>query len=489
MRLDEYAWSHNPRGMHNALATTGVDPKRYVEMKLGWCKLVAVDREYTMVTPQMLAYNITPIVRLWRPRFGASAYNEEMVIAYKDYIRTGVKWFEFYNEPNLDTEWPMGILPDYNNVEGVIAPIVQNWLDWAAKIIDLGAYPAFPALAEAVGRHEDVTGWLLAMMTYLADNYYDRFREIANNGMWVATHPYIYNHFYQEGSGARTARAPEEQRADEGGWHFEYPYDPITQANDPGLTPFSGGPNYPRGDPVGLTGMGHAFIKKFQEFFGGGAIPIVGTEGGITPVPDPGSARQLDTRFPPFNWASHGEATLAMFNWIAQQGPPWMFGLTLWKENDYFESPGGLLPAVLRLRQTDPIYKNVPPIEALEGPGPRVVKAPITPIGPGPIHGSPDYHFLIIAPGFNTNWFFQNARDYWERFRPTLITAAEYIAYLPYAKSLAVTVLTTPELADYMSQQIKDRWPTVWFDLIVGEREDDIAKVLKERAANGRRFG
>jgi hypothetical protein len=486
MRLDEYQWSHNPRGMHNPKAANFFNVPRLVSMKMGWAKIVAVDREFLNIIPQLVGNNITPIVRLWRPRFGAGAVTSDMITAWKEYKAAGVRWFEFYNEPNLEAEWPEGSFPDFNNVAGVIAPLMQNWLTFAETIIAMGAYPAFPALAEAVGQTVDVGSWLIAMMSYLADTFYDRFRAVANSGMWCATHPYFYNHFYQEGAGPLQARLPGLERADEGGWHFEYPYDPITQANDPGLTAVSGGPKYPLGDPIGLTGVGHAFIKRFQDYFGGGAVPVVGTEGGITPVPGPTDSRQLDTRFPPFTWDSHAEATVAAFDWIAQESPPWMFGLTLWKDDEYFEGPAGPLPATRRLTETMPSFKRVPPLEALDGPGPRVAKVPV---GPGPIHGSPDYHFLIIAPGFNTNWFFQEARDYWDRFRPTVVSSDDFIAYLPYARSLGVTVLCTPEAAGYMTQQIKERWPTVWFDLIVGQSAEDIARVLRERAYTGRRFG
>jgi hypothetical protein len=354
-------------------------------------------------------------------------------------------------------------------------------------MIELGAYPAFPALAESSLPHEDAVAWLTAMLAFLADYYYDRFRAVADNGLWVATHPYFYNHFYQESGRANRPRPPEQQNSAEGGWHFEYPYDPITQADHPGLTTVSGGAEKPRGDPVGLIGMGDAFMKKYQEMFGGGAVPVVGTEGGIYPVPGTkGDIVQRDGRFPPYTWNSHAEATIAMFNWIANQAPPWMFGVTLWKEDSYFEATDGPARAVQRMVEVTPAFKNVPPIEALNGPGPRALFGGK---GPGPIHGAPDLHFLVVAPGFNTNWFFGHLREYWERFRPTVTTSVDFFAFIPYSRSLAVTVLATPETADYMAQQIKSRWATVWIDLISAAREEDIAAVLRDRVTTGRRFG
>lgn len=486
MRLDQYQWSHNPRGMHNKQAFINVDSARMASMKLGWVKLVAGGYEYDVESVRLLQNNITPIVRIWRPRFGYGPYTNEMVVGWAEYIKSGVRWFEYYNEPNLSIEWPDNTPPDYNNIPTCIAPLMQNWLSWAELIITMGGYPAFPALSESVGNKEDVTSWLLAMFTYLAENYYDRFRLIANSGMWFATHPYFYNHYYQEASGPLTARPPDLQRAEDGGWHFEYPYDPLTQADQPGLTAVSGPPKYPRGDPIGLTGMGQALIQKFQEMFGGGAVPVIGTEGGITPVPaNRLDSRQLDNRFPAFNWFSHGEATLACFNWIAQQAPPWMFGLTVWKEDEYFEGQDRPLRAVQRMIDTAPYFKLVPPIEALGGPGPLNNSMQ----GPGPIHGTPDYHFLLVTPGFDTNWFFGEAREYWDQFRPTIVSSLDFISYIPYQKSLAVTVLATPDLADYMTQQIKGRWPTVWFDLIVAHQPNEVANILRKRAAVKRRFG
>lgn len=487
MRLDEYQWSHNPRGLHNKGAPHRWNIDRLRQIKLGWAKMVAIDGEYMDDIGPLLANNITPIVRIFRPRFGAGPASAIGIEMWRGYVKRGVRWFEFYNEPNLENEWPSATPPTYTNINGIIAPLMTNWLEWAELMISMGAYPAFPALSETVGSTEDVSSWLIAMMTYLADHYFERFRAIIGNGLWCATHPYFYNHFYQEGPNVLTPRRSSEENALEGGWHFEYPYDPLTQASNPGLTATTGGPDFPQGDPIGLTGMGQAFMDYVQDIFGVGAIPVVGTEGGITPVPvSLGDTRQLDNRYPSFDGYSHAEATVAAFNWIATQAPPWMFGLTLWKEDDYFDGPGGIVRTVQRLSETQPIFKTVPPLDALDGPGSHSLHGGK---GPGPIHGSPDYHFLMLSPGLNADWFFANGRAYWEQFRPTLITSPEYIAFLPRNKSLGITILSTPDMAGYMSQGIRDRWPNVWFDLIVAESESKVATVLQDRATSGKRFG
>jgi hypothetical protein len=479
--------------MHNTRAFLKLNHPRYVQARLGWLKLVTGSDEYVGDVPLLLANGITPIIRLYEPKFGASQVTSDQLNLTTLYVGAGARWFEFYNEPNLPLEWSDTIQPDYNNLSNVIAPLMDHWLQWAELVITLGGYPAFPALAETTGQYQDVTSWLKAMMNYLATKWYDRFRTVANSGLWCATHPYFYNHFYQEAGSPKSARPPEAQVGTDGGWHFEYPYDPITQANDPGRSVLDPSAGAPSGDPIGLTGMGQAFMQLFVKLFGGGAVPVVGTEGGITPLPTPGSLTQTDTRFPPFTWASHGEATLACFNWIANQAPPWMFGLTLWKEDAYWgdssrQTPGNVMLAVNRLSAVPPMFKPVPPIEALAGPGPGPANRTPVP-GPGPLHGEPDYHFIVLSPDFDASWLFTSAHDYWDRFRPALVTNIDLVGIVPGTKSLAVTALCTPAQANALAKSILALGPNVYLDLLAPATPDELIATLTTRVASGRRFG
>ncbi|MFN8419249.1 MAG: hypothetical protein U0528_08410 [Anaerolineae bacterium] len=483
MRLDEYEWSRNPRGLHNKAAPFRMDFERMIRARYGWCKMVCIGGEYMDDLPWMLSNGITPIIRVFRHNWGAAPATDELIGIWRAYANSGVKWFEFYNEPNLGNEWPNGTVQDYRNTAGIIAPLMENWLSWAEMMVSWGCYPAFPALSEATGDIVDVNGWLQAMLNYLAERQYDRFRAVMNNGLWVATHPYIYNHFYQEGEGPLKPRFS--TNAQEGGWHFEYPYDPISQATHPGITTVSGTGDFPRGDPIGLCGVGEAFLIKAYELFGGGAIPVVGTEGGIYPVPQsPGEIHQIDDRYPAVGWQSHGEGTLAMFNWIADQAPPWMFGVALWKENDYYEGPGGHVPAVGLMETNLPRLKSVPPLEALGNVNPGALLA-----GPGPVQGTPDHHALLLAPDLNPDWFFNGAKSYYEKFRPQILTDVEYISHIPHQTSLAVTVLATPATQNYAKEQISQHWANVLIDLIIVETEADLAKVLAQRVKANSRLG
>ncbi len=111
------------------------------------------------------------------------------------------------------------------------------------------------------------------------------------------------------------------------------------------------------------------------------------------------------------------------------------------------------------------------------------------PEGPGPVHGSPDYHFVILTPGLDPDWFFQTAEAYWARFRPAVMDTDALIAMLPYTKSVAVTVIARPDQVAQVNAQIRDRWPNVWYDLVVAQTSADLSGVFAQRLAAGRPFG
>ncbi len=498
MRLDDYEWSRNPRGMHNE----GVFRYRlahYQQIHAGWVKLVSSDIEYIQHIPELLAAGITPIIRVFRAEASEHPADARAYTEIQRYIDAGARWFELWNEPNLGNEWSLALASRLNphDIGTFIAPLMDNWIIWAERVIEMGGYPAFIPLAESTAMPHAAIPWLRNMMTYLRDAHYDRFRAVLGNGLWCATHPYIYNHFYQEipGGGPLSARPPEAQNAAQGGWHFEYPYDPISQANDPGRTVWGGTALTPLGDPVGLMAMGQAFMELLLENFGGGVVPVVGTEGGIWPWPGPGEPPRVDdNRFPGVTWESHAEATTAMFDWIASSAaPPWLFGVTVWKEDIYWDGPNGTVPTVHRLAETAPPFKNVPPLDtggtAWPGPGYGTPAATAEPEGPGPVHGTPDYHFIILAESINPDWFFRAAEAYWLRFHPVLLDNTDLIPLLPYDKSLAITVIATPDMIEQMNAQIRERWPTAWYDLIVVQTPDELGEVFAQRVTVGRRFG
>lgn len=491
MLLSDFQWSRNPRGLHvQRILITPLEIERWTRPRMGWVKLIASELEYIDDSRLFLEANVTPVLRPYRAAWGARPMDRGIREQCLAYAEAGVKWFEFYNEPNLGVEWPSGMDPDWQDMNNVIRPLADNWLDWAEYIISIGGYPGFISLAESEHPRYASVRWMDAFLNYYAENRFDRFKNALAGGMYCATHPYILNHFYQEqpGGGPLSARPPSEQNAEEGGWHFEYPYDPISQANDSGRTVYGGTELTPNGDPNGLIAMGRMFNERCADLFGTQAIPVLGTEGGIWPFRD--GSYQQDNRFPPYTEESQAEATVAMFEWIANQAPPWFFGVCLWKEDEYYFN-GTNVPAINRLAAIPPIFRNVPPVNVMaDGYSPVRISPDGEPlVGPGPIRGRPDLHMILLAPGLNTDWFFETAQPYWNTFRPIVTTRADLLTSIPYEVSVAMTVIAQPDQVHDMTEAIQERYPHVWFDLIVAADLDDVRELFNFRVVSNRRFG
>ncbi len=471
MRLDEYQWSRNPRGLHvYSIYQTPLEIRRYTQMRAGWAKLIVVGNEYVDDAMRLIDLNITPCVRLYLGAAGATPFTANWRSLTDLFVRAGVKWFEFYNEPNLGVEWPAGTDPDWRDTERFIKPLMDNWLLWAEYIVSVGCYPGFIPLAESDVLPYAAVRWMDAMLNYLANTHYERFQRVLASGLYCATHPYILNHWYRDGSSGR--------------WHFEYPYDPRSQASDPGRTLYGGTALTPNGDPVGLIAMGRMFNERCATLFGSQAVPVLGTEGGIFPFR--GGTFQQDSRYPAYDDRSQAVGTVAMFEWIAREAPPWMFGVTLWKEDDYYNGDY-TAPAIGLMGDTPVILKTVPAIEVM---GPGITPVPtIPPPGPGPIHGQADFHLIILASGLSSDWFFNTARSYWERFRPIVTTIPELIDLVPNSKSLAATVIAPPDLIGSMQSAIRDRFVYVYFDLIIADDFVRVEEVFARRVATNLRFG
>lgn len=480
MNLNEYIWSLNPRGMHSA--GNFLDVSLMSRDQMGWAKIVALADGEVALAENAMNEDLTPIVRIYRERPGNAPVDAVALQQYQAYRTAGVRWFEHYNEPNLDVEWPNGANRNPNDVT-VVGPLMDNWLAWAEFIISIGGYPAFPSLADVNdGTVQDTITWIRQMLTYLFDVHYERFRTVLNNGAYIAVHPYIANHFYQEipGGGPTSARPPSQQNADEGGWHFEYPLDPLQQANDPGRTVYGGTALAPFGDTVSLLGSTTVVMDMLREMFGVGAIPFVGTEGGIPAPVGPEDIQQQDNRYPSYTWQSHAEATAAMFDWIATTAPPWFFGIALWKYDLYYRTAVGEIPATARLRQKFPLQKAVPALPALGDIG-DIVDAPV--------HADPDHHFVFLTPGFDTAWFFQQAEIYWDAFKPSLLSDVDYLDNIPPERTVAVTAITTSDMVDWLAENIGDRWPQITLDVLIVDQAQQLGQQLDQRVLIGRRLG
>src|SRR5947208_16590675 len=132
MLLSDFDWSHNPRGLHVATAfESPPDYSRWINPHMGWAKLLAAGNEYIRSIKPLLDHNITPIVRLYVPNYGAGPFSRTLQQIVQAFAAEGVNWFEFYNEPNLGVESPSGVNPSWHEEPNIIKPLTDNWLLFA----------------------------------------------------------------------------------------------------------------------------------------------------------------------------------------------------------------------------------------------------------------------------------------------------------------------------------------------------------------------
>jgi len=381
MKLSEYERSRNPRGMHgwgDLWDSYDGWHEKIVEMKLGWIKILDYGGNQRHAAARFRELGIMPVIRLYRGEPNPGTLPQSHLNIIKEYVDQGItRWFEVNNEPNLDGEWKQ----QYKGIVQYGAPeiVMPAWLDDAEAVIERGGYPGFPALAPCGfdERHSSILTYQ-GYFRWLADNAFDRAKAVFENGAWIAIHPYMCNHFYLD---------------DGGEWHFEYPDDPICQADDPGRTIMD--------DDVSLM-CGEVPQTLLRQYFGL-EVPLIGTEGGPW-VPKPGEVRQPDNRYPGFDLPWHANATVGMFEWIARKAPPYFFGHCVWLLDGYF--PGGSpVPAVRMLRETEPVLR--PEIVDEEEP----VESPVE------VHYRS--HYVLFPQGASWDWY-EAASNYITHFRVTL---------------------------------------------------------------------
>lgn len=120
-----------------------------------------------------------------------------------------------------------------------------------------------------------------------------------------------------------------------------------------------------------------------------------------------------------------------------------------------------------------------------------VTPSPTIPPGPGPIHSTPDFHFVVLASQQINDWFYEieAARRYWELFLPSILMDFDVIHFMPNEVSLMVTLITTPDMKQTIQESILQRWQFVGMDIVEITSSMQLAEVLASRTAANRRFG
>jgi len=299
------------------------------------------------VCQKLLENDIIPVVRLYRARPNPGHLNEENLQTVATLVQMGIRYFECNNEPNLPIEWREG---EWQN-GGRPELVMQHWLVDAKAIIARGGYPAFPALAQS--SHHSETGsipWYTKAFQWLDTQARTDAVHVFSNGAWIAVHNAVLNHCYKD---------------DEGMWHFEYPYDPICQADQPGKTIMD--------DDNSL--IGHRVPATLLQDHFGLKVPVISTEGGLT-VPR-GGWQVWDQRYPGYNYEGHAERTVAMFEWLHTNGEDYFFAMCPW------------IIANERMGHIDPAWtedswyrmdRDLPVVAAVKAMGPEAPPPPPLPL-------------------------------------------------------------------------------------------------------------
>jgi len=124
----------------------------------------------------LLAEGFMPIVRLYRPSPNPGRLGVKELVHIDALIRSGVRYFEFNNEPDVDAEWKGGRVP----VNGLDIT-VDNTIATLEVILERGGMPAIPALAN--GSRWDLVGRIVAAGR----------RDLLDGPVWQAIHNYPRN--------------------------------------------------------------------------------------------------------------------------------------------------------------------------------------------------------------------------------------------------------------------------------------------------------
>lgn len=307
MELSDYERPSGLRGLHGSPGThANFDHDHWIGQLqgMGICLYKIMDDGSGSVLEfarKLRARNIMPIVRMWEHLPNPITLSAKARATVRRYVEEGItRWFEVNNEPNLPHEWRSGEWRSGGRPELV----AENWLKDAETVIQMGGYPAFPALAQcALDSESSSIRWYMRAFEWMARNAAGRAREAFSRGAWIASHDATLNHCYRDHAGQ---------------WHFEYPYDPICQADKPGRTIMD--------DDNSL--IGHRVPVQLLKEHLGLVVPVISTEGGVF-LPHDGFL-QWDNRYPGYDVHGHAERTVAMYRWLENNTPDYYFGMCPW---------------------------------------------------------------------------------------------------------------------------------------------------------------
>ncbi len=124
----------------------------------------------------LLAEGFMPIVRIFRPSPNPSTLDVREIVHLDAFVRAGVRYFEFNNEPDQDSEWKGGRVPA-NGPDLVVENTIAN----LETILERGGMPGVPAVSN--GCRWDLVGRIVARGR----------KDLFNGPVWQAAHNYARN--------------------------------------------------------------------------------------------------------------------------------------------------------------------------------------------------------------------------------------------------------------------------------------------------------
>ncbi|MSP12876.1 MAG: hypothetical protein EXR62_07955 [Chloroflexi bacterium] len=144
-------------------------------MGVKWVKMLHPGGE--ALADALLQNGIMPVVRIFRVRPNPGTLSDGEKQALDTFLRLGVRYFEFNNEPDESVEWQGGSPPP--NAPDIVATNAIVDMD---TIISKGGLPGIPAVT--VGKWWDLVGRIV-----------DKGRaDLFSHGAWHAIHNYGLNH-------------------------------------------------------------------------------------------------------------------------------------------------------------------------------------------------------------------------------------------------------------------------------------------------------
>ncbi len=323
-----------------------------IAMGVKWVKIANHDGGLEFAE-LLLANDIMPIVRIYRPQPNPGTLGPRELQWVEDYVSIGVRYFEFNNEPELSVEWAGGYVPP-----NALEIVARNAIIDMERILERGGYPAIPALA--TGSRWDIVGKIVELGR----------ADLFQGPVWQAVHNYSVNH---------PVDYPDDPGNQQGAPYTREFYDRL-RAEPWGRDPWNGRTleevNRLRAENAnpGATILDDASCWRAYEFFDamvrrhlGRSLPVLATEGGWIVGED------ADPRYPATTPQLHMAQTLEVCRMLmgtSQRFPPapdyffcsafWLIGnyvlghwAPAWEGQAWYSDrwPNGRLPIVDALKE------------------------------------------------------------------------------------------------------------------------------------------